>query len=438
MSNHLVDSSAGIAHTSLLSPMSPTQSTAARKTSAFWLHAWIPVMAMQMVSLVSFIDRNTLSLLAPAILRETHLSGEQYGYIISAFSVAYMIGNPIWGWILDRFGLRVGMGCAVLSWTVASISHAFANGFWGFAAARATLGFGEGATFPGGLRTATQTLPIEKRGRGTAIAYSGGALGAIVTPIVMTPVYLWWGWRAAFWFTGCIGLGWLAMWTLVSRRRDLACRHEHRQTKIPAFRLRDPRLWGFVSAYALGALPMGFVIYDAAIYLSQALGKSQTVIGKVLWIPPLGWEIGYFFWGWIADRLVRSGMSPLEAQRRILTTVAVMSLPFALIPGISIFWLMLAELFFAMFTATGFVIASLGYATHVFSVGHSGLIAGIGAGSWGAAVALTMPILGRLLDQHRYYAAFILVTACPVVGYALWTAMNAMAGRHQKTGPDYT
>lgn len=75
-----VDSSAGIAHTSLLSAMSSTQSTAAPKTSAFWLHAWTPVIAMQMVSLVSFIDRSTLALLAPAILRERRLSGEQYRF----------------------------------------------------------------------------------------------------------------------------------------------------------------------------------------------------------------------------------------------------------------------------------------------------------------------------------------------------------------------
>ena len=64
---------------------------------------------MWLVSLISYIDRNTLALLSPAILAETGLSAEQYGYIISAFSVAYMIGNPVWGVMLDRFGLRAGM-----------------------------------------------------------------------------------------------------------------------------------------------------------------------------------------------------------------------------------------------------------------------------------------------------------------------------------------
>src|SRR3954453_13453059 len=95
---------------------------------------WIPAASMLLVSLISYIDRNTLALLAPTILRETHLSVEQYGFIISSFSIAYMAGNPVWGRVLGRVGLRVGMTIAVLMWSVASVSHAFAAGFWSFAA----------------------------------------------------------------------------------------------------------------------------------------------------------------------------------------------------------------------------------------------------------------------------------------------------------------
>ena len=87
---------------------------------------------MLLVSLISYVDRNTLALLAPTILRETGLSGEQYGFIIAAFSVAYTVSNPLWGRILDRAGLRRGMTAAVVCWTVASISHAFAFGLWSF------------------------------------------------------------------------------------------------------------------------------------------------------------------------------------------------------------------------------------------------------------------------------------------------------------------
>src|ERR1700719_3252388 len=105
------------------------------------IHRWVPASALLLVSLISYVDRTTLALLAPTILQETGLSGQQYGFIISAFSVAYMLSNPLWGRILDRAGLRRGMTAAVACWTAASVAHAFASGFWSFAAARAALGF---------------------------------------------------------------------------------------------------------------------------------------------------------------------------------------------------------------------------------------------------------------------------------------------------------
>ncbi len=388
---------------------------------------WIPTASMLLVSLISYIDRNTLALLAPTILRETGLTAEQYGFVISAFSVAYTIGNPLWGRWLDRFGLRLGMILAVALWSLASASHAIAASFLGFALARATLGFGEGATFPGGLRTVMQTLPPPLRARGVAVAYSGGSMGALLTPLIVTPIALAWGWRAAFLFTGLIGLAWLALWLLVSRRKEV--REQRRDDAAESSagsrpRFTDIRLWSFMLAYALGALPLAFVIYGAAIYLNQALGASQALIGKLLWIPPLGWEIGYFFWGWLSDRLPRSDSEKLPVLRRLLMATTVLSLPLALLPWARTLPLVMLQLFLAMFAAGGFIILTVSYATHVYSAAYSGLIAGLGAGAWSAAVAVVMPLLGRLIDQHRWDTAFLLAAVLPVAGYMFWLAAN--------------
>jgi len=391
---------------------------------------WIPCLTMLLVSLISYIDRNTLALLAPAILAETGLSAEQYGWIISAFSVAYMAGNPIWGRLLDRMGLREGMFASVGFWTVASTAHAFASGFWSFAAARAALGFGEGATFPGGFRTAVQTLPVEKRSRGIAVSYSGGSLGAVATPIIVTPIALAFGWRGAFWFTGTIGILWLVVWGFVSRRRELREKPK-RQTAAalplpPGPGALDPRTWAFMGAYALGALPLGFILYGTSIYLSRALGASQAEVGSVLWVPPLGWEVGYFFWGWILDRHVAGAKAKLRVYRWIFASLLLLSLPLAgahrlAAPGGIVAWTpLLLELFFEMFVASGFVMVSLHYATWVYTGAHAGLIAGLGAGSWGAAVALAMPYMGRLFDQQRWEMAFFMATLFPVAGLIVW------------------
>lgn len=387
------------------------------------MQRWIPTVSMMLVSLISYIDRNTLALLAPTILRETGLSAEAYGWIISAFSVAYMLGNPLWGRLLDRVGVRRGMFLSVSVWTVASASHALAAGFWSFAVARSVLGLGEGATFPGGMRTAVQTLPPEQRSRGIAVSYSGGALGAVITPLIITPVAAWAGWRGAFWFTGLVGALWLAIWALVSRRPELREVHAAPASRIGSLSIRDPKLWSFMGVYALGGLPLAFVLYGAALYLGRGLGKSQLEIGHVLWIPPLGWEAGYFFWGWVTDRFAAHGTS-LKLMRRLLLLLSVLSLPLAATDFLHSFPLTMALMFTSMFASGGFVIASVAYATNVYSSKHAGLIAGLGAGSWSALVAVLMPVFGALFDQHRYQVAFVLAAACPLVGFLVWNTLN--------------
>jgi ACS family hexuronate transporter-like MFS transporter len=341
---------------------------------------------MMLVSLVSYVDRNTLALLAPTILAELHLSAEQYGWMISCFSVAYSVGNPVWGRVLDRVGLRRGMLAAVALWTIASASHAGVSTFLGFALARALLGFGEGATFPGGLRAATQTLPPERRARGVAIAYSGGSLGAILTPLLVTPIAVAHGWRAAFVCTGLLGAAWLVLWALVGRGERAAPAQLPGAPAQSSVRLSEPRLWAFIAVYALGALPLGFVLYGAPLYLHGALGKDQAALGRLLWLPPVGWEIGYFFWGYWTDRALRRARE-VDAVFPVLTGgLTLLSLPLAATPSLP---------------------------------------------NVAAVVALLMPWFGRLFDRHAYALAFALAAGAPVLGVFVWSVIDRRWGRRR-------
>jgi len=290
--------------------------------------------------------------------------------------------------------------------------------FVGFALARGLLGFGEGATFPGGLRTVAQTLPASLRARGIAIAYSGGSLGAILTPLLVTPVAIAFGWRHAFLCTGLLGAAWLVLWAVMSRGLPRA------EGARGSIRLTDPRLWAFIAAYGLGASPLGFVLYGAPIYLASALSQSQASLGWLLWLPPLGWEVGYFFWGWLVDRTARTEEAGPGGVAKYMVVLTLLSLPLAAartLPGVA-FALTLFVL--ATFAASGFVIVGLAYATRVFSIHDAGLIAGIGAGSWSAVVAVLMPVFGRLFDRHAYTPAFALAAAIPVVGLLAWGAID--------------
>ena len=154
------------------------------------------------------------------------------------------------------------------------------------------------------------------------------------------------------------------------------------------------------------------------------MGKDQAFIGKVLWIPPLGWEVGYFFWGWMVDRMTASGVPKVRAVRRLMLAAVLLSLPLAAVPWMTATWLVLLEMFFAMFVIVGFVVPSVSYATHVYQAEHAGLIAGIGAGSYGAIVALTMPLFGRLFDLHRYDIAFAIAALLPALGFMGWAWLN--------------
>ncbi len=377
-----------------------------------------------LVSLISYVDRSTLNLLAPTILKETGLSNQQYGYIISAFSFAYMIGNPVWGMLIDRLGLRTGMTLAVSLWTLASTCHVFASGLFSFGLARAVLGFGEGATFPGGLRTAVQTLPLESRSRGIAVSYSGGALGALLTPIIITPIFLTWGWRAAFWFTGFIGLAWILLWRVISRRPEISAPSHIDAPQSAPLRWSDPRTWAFMVGYGLCASPLAFILYNASLYFVQGMGRTQADMGKVLWIPPLGWEAGYYFWGWITDKLPLENRGFLTGLRKQMALLTLLMLTLAAIPWQRSYPLTLAMMFVTMFAGSGFVISAMSYATRVFSSERSGLIAGLGAGSWSAVVALLAPLFGRLFDQRDYTTAFAAATAVPILGYGLFLVLS--------------
>lgn len=372
---------------------------------------------MLLVSLISYIDRNTLAILAPTMNRELGLNNQQYGWVVTGFSLAYMLGSPLWGIWLDRFGLLRAMSVAVAFWTLASLSHVAAAGFLSLAAARIALGFGEGATFPGGLRTAVQTLPPSLRAKGLAIAFSGGSLGAIVTPLIVNPIFQRWGWPAAFWFTGAIGLAWILLWQLVARRPSfataspsLAAPDHAPAAPRPGF--RNPLFWGFSALYAFGCLPLGFILYFGALYLGR-LGLTQGEINRLIWLPPLGWEIGYFFWGWFTDR-------HRENLSFVIRLLVLLGLPFLLIPLSSSPYLAVAGMFWAMFVAAGFIIGSLAFGTHSFGKHHAGFVAGLGAGAWSALVGATMPLFGWLFDQGNESISFIIVPICPVLGYLAW------------------
>ena len=378
---------------------------------------------MMVCSWLSYVDRQILATLAVVILADTGLSTERYAEVVSAFSIAYMIGNPLWGSLLDYVGLRAGMLAAVAIWSVASASHALlghgspgsGSVFLGLAAARALLGFGEGATFPGGFRAAIDSLPPNRQARGIAISYSGGSLGAIVTPLLVIPIAARFGWRAAFLLTGALGFAWLGLWAKVARPPYLPLR-AHRPAKAAWPNLFERRFWALACGYSLGAFALSPILYLSSLYLNRVFGVSQSDLKYYLWVPPAGWEVGYFFWGWAADRYA----SDKDRPAGLFVLLAILGLPLGVVTWITSPVLVVVMFFWSMFVAAGFVVVALQAGARAYPASQTAMVAGLAAGSWSALVAVMLPLLGRWFDQQRYAETFALVALAPVLGTALW------------------
>jgi len=401
------------------------------------LRQWAPCIAMLLLSLLSYVDRSTLAILSPTILADLHLSALQYGYAVTAFSVCYMVSNPVWGFLIDHRGLFWTIVVAVVLWSLASGSHAFILSLTGMCIARGLLGFGEGATFPAGLSTVAQTLPPERRSFGLALAYSGGSLGAALTPLLITPIAVHHGWRSTFLLTGFLGLLWIAMWLLL-RAVGLYHPRTHEEPAQPAaasrsFRERlNPSLFATVLLYGLGAAPLAFGLYATPLYLNRVLHVPQVTLGHLLWIPPAGWEAGYLFWGAVSDRRNARGAARPFGLFTLFSIAGfiVVLLPFAARTP----WPVTATMtvfFLEMFIAGGFVVLSL--ADGVNTQRHNaGFLAGIAISSWALVTAILLPCIGHLFDNGLFTESLWLIAILPPIGTVLWKTLSSIPASNNK------
>lgn len=393
----------------------------ARETTSAALgwRVWIPCMAMAACSWLAFVDRQVLAVLSPTILKETGLSGQDYGSAFSFFFYVYAAANLLWGSLLDFMGLRYGMVVAVALWSVASASHGLMSGFWGFSIARGVLGLGEGATFPGGLRTAVESLPADRRARGIATSFSGGTIGAIVTPLLFVPFALYFGWRMAFFLSGALGILWILLWLAVSRPPYLP-KPEHKPKKIVWPNPLERRFWALVFSYALTCVAPGPILTLVPLYLSRGMQMSQADIGRIVWMPAAAWGIGYFFWGWVADRYAADNRRPVG----LFLLLMVCALAFGLTPWISSVVLAMLLISWAAFIGGGFQMAALKVGSYSFPREQAAMMSGIASGSFALLNAILSPRLGQLLDQQNYVAFFWVIALCPVIGVTVWLFLS--------------
>ena len=175
-------------------------------------YRWTIVALLFMATTINYVDRQVLGILAPTLGRELHWSETAYGDVVSWFSLAYALGFLAAGRLLDRIGVKRGLGGAVVAWSLAAMAHALARSVTGFSLARAALGVSESAIFPGAIKSVAEWFPRRQRALAAGLFNAGTNTGAIVAPLIVIPLAQRWGWQSAFVVTGALGLVWLALW----------------------------------------------------------------------------------------------------------------------------------------------------------------------------------------------------------------------------------
>ena len=297
-------------------------------------------LAMLVVAgMVNYIDRATLAVANPMIREELHLSIADMGYLLSAFLWAYAFAQLPVGALVDRLGPRLLLACGLTLWSGAQFLGGLIGNFNQFFGARLLLGIGEAPQFPAGARVARDWFNPRDRGLATGIFNCASSLGTAVAAPLLTFLMLSFGWRWMFMIMGIAGLVVAAVWYRIYRNPaevaltadEQAYRSEgdppgqrqrvtFREWKL-LFRFRTT--WGMILGY-FGCIYLTW-IYTAWLPGYLEIERHMSVKGAgLLSFIPFAWGVaGGVSGGWVADRLLRFGLSPVNS-RKYPATVALL------------------------------------------------------------------------------------------------------------------
>ena len=288
-----------------------------------------------------FLDRQVLSVVAPAIRAEFEMSNTVYGYTTTAFLVSYAVMFLLGGVLVDRMGVRWGLGLSVAFWSLASALHGLIVSPLQLGLARFGLGFGEGACFPGAAKAVSEWFPPKERALAVGIAIGGASLGGVLAPPLTAWCFAQYGWRAAFFMTGLFGALWALLWFVFYHRPDRSpfiTPQEKSHLAGPAESGPAPpaaapqSLLRLLARRDVAGLALARFLFDPVFYfymfwipqfLHQERGLSIESIGALTWIPFLALGISNMIGGYFSDRLVRRGFRPSAARKGVMVLAAV-------------------------------------------------------------------------------------------------------------------
>lgn len=405
--------------------------------------AWALTLVATFTMAVSYIDRQTLSVIAPTVQAKLGIDDVAYGWLVSAFSIAYLVGAPIAGRIIDRVGARRGLLVAVLVWSGVAALHTLVPGYGVLFALRIALGIAESPSFPGAAQTIHRALPRKDRPRALGVLFSGSSIGAMIAPILATWLATHFGWRMAFLGTALVGLSWVPIWLYVTRTPEARAALDHpeiepeapaasahgaaapgpRAPRSPFALLRHPAVIRAVLVVLATSPILSFYFNWSAKYLVHDQHLLQGDLARYLWFPPLFFDAGAILFGHAASRALARGEPGVPS--RLVAFATVLMLPSFIAPfaGGPLVTLLVAS----VSLSGGGGLFALATTEMMARVPSSQISAagGITAAAQSLAYIIANPLIGRSVQASgNYTPSFLALTAWVLPGCIGWLLLR--------------
>ena len=386
---------------------------------------WAAVGVFALASTWNYLDRLVLAAAAPRIRGEFHLSNTDYGWLISAFSLAYALASPGIGWLLDRIGLEIGIVCAVALWSLSSALGAISAGFTQLVGTRAALGAFESAGVPAAGKLNAIYLEPKDRAIGAAMTQVGLSIAGIIAPFLVAALP---GWRQPFLVCAALGILWIPVWMLVRRSVTPYEEVAPQKTVGGLDLLRDRRLQILTLANMLWMGSYSLWSNWTTPYLTFSFGLSVKQVAAFAWFPPVGATVGAFAGGWLSRQAITHGAHESNARIRALLISAlgcliVLAVPLCRTPlsatvliAISYFWTVAGSvnLYTLPVDIWGGARAGTAIAALVFG--------------YGILQTIISPLIGAIVDRHAYAPACWLVAPMPLAAWLMLRRLRTSPG----------
>lgn len=396
--------------------------------------AWTVAIAATLGMSVSYIDRQTLAAIAPAVRSALVIDHRQYGWLVSAFSMAYLVGAPVAGIVVDRLGARRGFAAAVVVWSLVAGAHALAISFATLFALRVLLGTAEAPSFPAAAQSIRRALPDKRRPAAYGLLFTGSSIGAMIAAPLALHLEARHGFRFAFLGTAVIGTAWIPFWLLVTRNTTVA---EKPPPPAPANAAERGSWLALVTSppvmraivCVFGSAPgIMFVLNFASQYLVEVWKLPRTEIGGHLVVGPLLFDVGAVGFGYVASR--RTNVAHRTHKDLMLLSMALSSL-LALAPLAGSPWIAIGLFGLSACGGGGIYVLVTNDMLSRVPVHRTSAAGGMTAAAQSLSHVIAGPLVGWVIDRthdgNSYGAALVglgVLVIPTTLAFVLWPGLD--------------